>query len=168
MGENIERATPAYRVICFFKSSFARTLRANIDCHLWQISSRFAAYRLRRRRKYRFTYCPLIHRRRDGGPPSPQRFFQNRGKFGMGGNPTRRRSPAPRRSRPLFVTLSACHLSRYRESLPHKARQSRAGEGWCVGRRNDSDRQARTKTYVTKAAFKHVARICAAIHVQDT
>ena len=34
--------------------------------------------------------------------------------------PTRRRSPAPRRSRPLFVTLSACHLSRYRESLPHK------------------------------------------------
>ena len=58
----------------------------------------------------------------------------------------RRRSPAPRRSRPLFVTLSACHLSRYRESLPHKARQSRAGEGWCVGRRNDSDRQARTKS----------------------
>ena len=49
---------------------------------------------------------PLIHRRRDDGPP------------------------APRRSRPLFVTLSACHLSRYRESLPHKARQSRAGEGW--------------------------------------
>ena len=39
---------------------------------------------------------PLIHRRRDDGPP------------------------APRRSRPLFVTLSACHLSRYRESLPHK------------------------------------------------
>ena len=34
-----------------------------------QISSRFAAYRLRRGRKYRFTYCPLIHRRRDGGPP---------------------------------------------------------------------------------------------------
>ena len=77
---------------------------------------------------------PLIHRRRDDGPP------------------------APRRSRPLFVTLSACHLSRYRESLPHeacrfsacggrsvwlgknrrttvnlfhKARQSRAGEGRC-------------------------------------
>ena len=43
--------------------------------------------------------------------------------------PTRRRSPAPRRSRPLFVTPKACHLSRYRESLPHKARQSRAGEG---------------------------------------
>ena len=41
----------------------------------------------------------------------------------------RRRSPAPRRSRPLFVTPKACHLSRYRESLPHKARQSRAGEG---------------------------------------
>ena len=39
---------------------------------------------------------PLIHRRRDDGPP------------------------APRRSRPLFVTPKACHLSRYRESLPHK------------------------------------------------
>ena len=38
-------------------------------------------------------------------------------------------APAPRRSRPLFVTPKACHLSRYRESLPHKARQSRAGEG---------------------------------------
>ena len=64
---------------------------------------------------------------------------------------------------------TACHLSRYRESLLHKARQSRAGEGWCVGRATgDSDRLARTKTYVTKAAFKHVARICAAIHVQDT
>ena len=28
--------------------------------------------------------------------------------------------PAPRRSRPLFVTPKACHLSRYRESLPRK------------------------------------------------
>ena len=46
---------------------------------------------------------PLIHRRRDGGPP------------------------APRRSRPLFVTPKACHLSRYRESLPHLASQT--GEG---------------------------------------
>ena len=35
--------------------------------------------------KYRFTYYPLIHRRRDDGSPSPQRFFQNRGKVGMDG-----------------------------------------------------------------------------------
>ncbi len=61
-----------------------------------QISSRFAAYHLRLWRKYRFT---LI----SPHPPSP-----------------RRRAPAPRRSRPLFVTPKACHLSRYRESLPHK------------------------------------------------
>ena len=33
---------------------------------------------------YGFAYYPLIHRRRDDGPPSPQRLLRNRGKVGMG------------------------------------------------------------------------------------
>ena len=37
------------------------------------------------------TYYPLIHRRRDGGPPSPQRLLRNRGKVGMGGKKTAER-----------------------------------------------------------------------------
>ena len=61
-------------------------------------------------------------------PPSPRRrspfptkiaLQSGEGRCGCGLSP-RRRSPAPRRSRPLFVTPKACHLSRYRESLPHK------------------------------------------------
>ena len=54
-----------------------------------KISSRFAAYRLRLWRKYRFSQYPLIHRRRDGGPPSPQRLLRNRGKVGVGGESCR-------------------------------------------------------------------------------
>ena len=45
---------------------------------------------------------PLIHRRRDGGPPSPQRFFQNRGKVGMSGKPPRRRSARSSAEPPPF------------------------------------------------------------------
>ena len=65
--------------------------RANIDLH-----------------KY-----PLIHRRRDDGPPSPQRLLCNRGKVGVWGSTTA-------------------------VNLFHKARRSRAGEGWCVGQHDDS------------------------------
>ena len=46
-------------------SIFARTLRTNIDCRR-QISSRFAAYHLRRWRKYRFTSI-------SPHPPPPRR-----------------------------------------------------------------------------------------------
>ena len=85
---------------------------ANIDLHVYnfpcplslalyvrisiadrQISSRFAAYRLRRGRKYRFTQYPLIHRRRDGGPPSPQSSAKPSGRRSvLRWLPTRRRS----------------------------------------------------------------------------
>ena len=47
------------------------------------------AYRLRLWRKYRFSQYPLIHRRRDDGPPSPQRLLRNRGKVGVGGESCR-------------------------------------------------------------------------------
>ena len=105
----------------------------------------------------------------------------------------RRRSPAPRRSRPLFVTPKACHLSRYREILPHKARQSRAGEGRWVkkpsnnfqlsvfnfqfemsegvecGRLTQQAKTARRRVLYVRncVTFKHVASRCRAIRSQD-
>ena len=38
---------------------------------------------------------PLIHRRRDGGPPSPQRLLCNRGKVGVEAEPTNDGQPFP-------------------------------------------------------------------------
>ncbi len=63
------------------------------------------------------TTVPLLHK--------DCSFGRNRAKVGIWVDSRRDGGPPD-----SFVTLSACHLSRYRESLPHKARQSRAGEGW--------------------------------------
>ena len=95
-----------------------------------QISSRFAAYRLRRRRKYRFTYCPLIHRRRDDGPPSPQSLPTSgmRGKVGVGvvsrhddGHPT----PSSHQRRATFP-LSGKSTP---QSLPTSGMRGKVGVG---------------------------------------
>ena len=64
------------------------------------------------------TTVPLLHK--------DCSFSRNRAKVGIGVDSRRDGGPPD-----SFVTLSACHLSRYRKSLPHKARQSRAGEGRC-------------------------------------
>ena len=76
-----------------------------------------------RRRSARSSAEPPPFRHAKGVPPfplsgksTPQRLLRNRGKVGAG--VVCRCDDGPPDS---FVTLSACHLSRYRESLPHKA-----------------------------------------------
>ena len=57
-------------------------------------------------------YCPLIHRRRDDGPPSPRRLLRNRGKVGIGGEPCgatgcSKRSAKPSGERSVWVVSVA-------------------------------------------------------------
>ena len=52
-AHEVAHIPPQVSIYIIFKSSFARTLRANIDCHSWQISCRFAAISIAQRRKYR-------------------------------------------------------------------------------------------------------------------
>ena len=57
---------------------------------LWAKAEKTTKKRYKNQKKLRkysflswgFAYYPLIHRRRDDGPPSPQRLLRNRGKIG--------------------------------------------------------------------------------------
>ena len=73
------------RYIKYFKSSFARTLRANIDCRLRQISSRVSGI-----------------------------------------------SIAPLAQISIYLNIPSSTVAATTVPLLHKARQSRAGEGWWV------------------------------------
>ena len=105
---------------------------------------------------------PLIHRRRDDGPPSPQRLLRNRGKVGVGGESCR---DDDRQARNSPTDGGECvglpHTPEGGEGLQRReqggeCRWARTfptdGGEWCRdGQQGGESRWARTKTYVTEA-----------------